>query len=67
MTCKPIVIEYLKAFLILALAITGVIKSLFFDLDYFLLAILMVLACVVCTGKDFSPSNLFNSSTDKEE
>lgn len=67
MTCKPIVIEYLKASFILLLTIIGIIKSLFFEIDYFLLAILMVLACIVCTGKDFSPSNLFKSSMDKEE
>jgi len=61
------VYEYLKASILLVLIITGVIKSLFFDLDYFLLAILMVLACIVCTRKYFPPSNLINSSMEKEE
>lgn len=59
--------EYLKASILLVLIITGVIKSLFFDLDYFLLATLMVLACIVYTGEYFPPSNLINSSMEKEE
>lgn len=67
MACKSIVIEYIKAAILVVLTIIGIVKSLFFDIDYFLLAIMLVLACVACTGKDFSPSNLFNSSTDKEE
>ncbi|MGC4125714.1 MAG: hypothetical protein QM585_12665 [Enterobacter sp.] len=64
---KPLIVEYIKCFSLLILVLTGIIKSLFFDIDYTLLGILMVCAIVAATGKDFSPSNIFNSSTDKEE
>ena len=67
MTNRTLAIEYIRAIILIILLISTIIKSIFFDIDYVLLAMIALLGLAAASGIDFTPSHISTSEKNQEK